>query len=212
MSSKRTLRQSSSSSRDQQVNGSASPCSARRSVSQAVAGSTTHLHASPQPIAPLPLPPATVPAAQLLARLFPDADDEARQASLDNTIRSEGSREAGLALLQRAYNMFNTCPVEGASLPPAGVALRNIDIGPHTIFYHPTYPAEMQADRAFTWSFYIGRAGQGRGSIMTDWSQKNIVFRIQIGWGMWEKFSTLLEELIFPADPCETPVASHQLA
>jgi hypothetical protein len=85
----------------------------RRSVSQAVAGSTTHLHASPQPIAPLPLPPATVPAAQLLARLFPDADDEARQASLDNTIRSEGSREAGLALLQRAYNMFNTCPVEG---------------------------------------------------------------------------------------------------
>ncbi|KAJ7718882.1 hypothetical protein B0H14DRAFT_3010558, partial [Mycena olivaceomarginata] len=146
--------------------------------------------ARPQPIAPLPLPTATVPAAQLLARLFPDADDEARLASLDDTIRSEGSREAGLALLQRAYDMFNTCPVEGAPLPPAG-------------------------------SFYIGRAGQGRGSIITDWSQQNIVFRIQIGWGTWEKFSTLLvlprttirvsypdgsggiaqEELIFPADP-----------
>ncbi|KAJ7809112.1 hypothetical protein B0H14DRAFT_2867633 [Mycena olivaceomarginata] len=188
--------------------------------------------ARPQPIAPLPLPPATVPAAQLLARLFPDADDEARQASLEDTIRSEGSREAGLALLQRAYNMFNTCPVEGAPLPPAGVALKSINIGLHTIFYHTTYPPEMQADRTFTWSFYIGRAGQGRGSIITDWSQQNIVFRIQIGWGTWEKFSTLLvlprttirvsypdssggiaqEELIFPADPRETPVASHQLA
>ncbi|KAJ6510307.1 hypothetical protein C8R47DRAFT_1208338 [Mycena vitilis] len=50
---------------NQQVNGLASPCSAA--------------------VAPLPLPPATVPAAQLLARLFPDADDEARQASLDDT-------------------------------------------------------------------------------------------------------------------------------
>ncbi|KAJ7805069.1 hypothetical protein B0H14DRAFT_2881934 [Mycena olivaceomarginata] len=185
----------------------------------------------PQSIAPLPLPPATVPVAQLLARVFPDADDETRKVALSNMIQSEGSRKAGLALLQDVYNKLNTYPVEGAKLPPASVALRTIDIGPHAIFYHRTYPAEVQADHPFLWSFYIGRAGQGRGSIITDWSKQNVVFSIQSGREMWENISTLVvlpratirvsyldssggitqEELVFPADPRETPIASHQL-
>ncbi|KAJ7822721.1 hypothetical protein B0H14DRAFT_2827788 [Mycena olivaceomarginata] len=175
MSSKRTLRVRPTKAHPSFGSRARAPPETNRSTAQ-------RPRARPQPIAPLPLPPATVPAAQLLARLFPDADDEARQASLDNTIRSEGSREAGLAYCNVPTICLNTCPVEGASLPPAGVALRSIDIGPHTIFYHPTYPAEMQADRAFTWSFTLA---------------------------VLEKDG---EELIFPADPCETPVASHQLA
>ncbi|KAJ6609549.1 hypothetical protein B0H10DRAFT_2063816 [Mycena sp. CBHHK59/15] len=151
------------------------------------------------PIAPLPLPPATVPAAQLLARVMPDANDQARQAFLDDTIRSEGSREAGLALVQRAYDMLNTCPAVGVRYPSASVTARN-------------------ADR--------------RDSILTDWSQHGIVFRIRSGWGTWEECPTLVilpcttirvsypdggsgtaeVQLIFPPDPRETPIASHQLA
>jgi hypothetical protein len=86
------------------INRSTVPKGPRRrpqvSLSQIAAGPTTHLHALPQSIAPLPLPPATVPVAQLLARVFPDADDETRKVALSNMIRSEGSRKASLALLQ----------------------------------------------------------------------------------------------------------------
>ncbi|KAJ7903879.1 hypothetical protein B0H13DRAFT_2335081 [Mycena leptocephala] len=134
----------------------------------------------------------TVPVAQLLARVFPHADFKARNNALRQLVQGEGSKQAALAVLQYAYNNLNLYPVEGAKSPPADVALKSIDIGPHTIFYHRTYPVEVQAAHPFLWSFYIGHAGKGRGSIITDCAQENVVFSIQNGGGKWQNISMLV--------------------
>ncbi|KAJ7854824.1 hypothetical protein B0H14DRAFT_3865406 [Mycena olivaceomarginata] len=184
---------------------------------------------SPQPFTPQPPPPVTVPVVQLLARVFPHADFKARNDALRQLVQGEGSKQAALAVLQYAYNNLNLYPVEGAKRPPADVALKSIDIGPHTIFYHRTYPVEVQAAHPFLWSFYIGHAGKGRGSIIADCAQENVVFSIQSGRGKWQNISTLVvlprttirvsyldsrgaatqEELVFPSDPREAPITSH---
>ncbi|KAJ7869262.1 hypothetical protein B0H14DRAFT_2571872 [Mycena olivaceomarginata] len=183
------------------------------------------------PFTPRPPPPVTVPVAQLLARVFPHADFKARNDALRQLVQGEGGKQAALAVLQYAYNSLNLYPVEGAKRPPADVALKSIDIGPHTSFYHRTYPVEMQAAHPFLWSFYIVHAGKRRGTIITDCAQKNVVFSIQSGRGKWQNISTLVvlprttirvsypdsrgaatqEELVFPSDPREAPITSHHL-
>ncbi|KAJ7820445.1 hypothetical protein B0H14DRAFT_2599949 [Mycena olivaceomarginata] len=88
-----------------------------------------------------------------------------------------------------------------------------------------------QAAHPFLWSFYIGHAGKGWGSIIADCAQENVVFSIQSGRGKWQNISTLVvlprttirvsyldsrgaatqEELVFPSDPREAPITSHYL-
>ncbi|KAJ7846802.1 hypothetical protein B0H13DRAFT_2362741 [Mycena leptocephala] len=152
-------------------------------------------------------------------------------ALVTQLVQGEGSKQAALAVLQYAYKNLNLYPVEGAKRPPADVALKSIDIGPHTIFYHRNYPVEVQAAHPFLWSFYIGHAGKGRGLIITDCAQENVFFSIQSGRGKWQNISTLVvlprttirvshldsrgaatqEELVFPSDPREAPITSHHL-
>lgn len=135
-----------------------SPISKNRSPSQYLADSRrckTHINDLHQPFTPQPPPPVTLPVAQLLARVFPHADFKARNDALRQLVQGEGRKQAALAVLQYAYNNLNLYPVEGVCIPitilrweklmlfqakhpPADVALKSIDIGPHTIFYHRT--------------------------------------------------------------------------
>ncbi|KAJ7847946.1 hypothetical protein B0H14DRAFT_3674353 [Mycena olivaceomarginata] len=134
--------------------------------------SQTDPYPLPEPVAPLVLPTANIPLEELLAHVFPDVDAQAQEKAFRDMIQSEGSKKAAVALLQSVYNNLNKYPVEGAKLPPTGVALRTINTGPHAIFYHRTYPAEVEADHPFFWSFYVGCAGKGPGSIITDFRSK----------------------------------------
>ncbi|KAJ7869505.1 hypothetical protein B0H14DRAFT_2727397, partial [Mycena olivaceomarginata] len=122
---------------------------------------------------------------------FPDADDETRKVALSNMIRSEGSRKAGLALLQDVYNKLNTYPVEGAKLPRLASLSGPLILARTPFFITRTYPAEVQAgSHHFSGPLYIGRAGQDGVRLSQDWSQQNVVFSIQSGRGMWANIST----------------------
>jgi hypothetical protein len=65
------------------------------------------------PSVPLVLPSANVPLEELLARVLPDVDAQAREKAFKDMIRSEGSEKAAVALFQSVYNNLIKYPVEG---------------------------------------------------------------------------------------------------
>ncbi|KAJ7788673.1 hypothetical protein B0H14DRAFT_3503919 [Mycena olivaceomarginata] len=75
--------------------------------------SQTDPYPLPHPVVPLVLPSANVPLEELLARVLPDVDAQAREKAFNDMIRSEGSKKAAVALFQSVYNNLIKYPVEG---------------------------------------------------------------------------------------------------
>ncbi|KAJ7129605.1 hypothetical protein C8R44DRAFT_872851 [Mycena epipterygia] len=125
-----------------------------------------------QQVPPKPLLPVAI--TEYLATTLPDASPQQQQDLFDGAINTEGGFEAAVTF----SNVSTTSPLL-VSLP-ANAEVNYTDVGPFTIFYHSTYP-HHQENNQFMRNFYIGRRGQGIGSIMPDWAQQGIVVRISDG-------------------------------
>ncbi|KAJ7744315.1 hypothetical protein B0H14DRAFT_2986948 [Mycena olivaceomarginata] len=123
--------------------------------------SKVHSRAPPKP--PLPV-----------ARRRP----QQRQYVFDDAVNTEGGFEAAVAF-------FN------APSPPVNADIKSTDVGPFTIFYHPTFPRHLQRITRLRGTFYIGRCGQGVRSIMPDWAQQGIVVKIPGLTGEWGECQAL---------------------
>ncbi|KAJ7021982.1 hypothetical protein C8F04DRAFT_1194940 [Mycena alexandri] len=173
-------------------------------------------------------PPATLTVPAVVAAVLPNAKDH--RAIFAETIENEGSYEAAVAYFEDFYKVVNSGVVFGAALPPPDVILSSIDVGRLTVFYHSTFPADLQRGNAFTWNFYIGLRGAGAHSIMSDWSKRGIVVRIPGLARKWEECQVLIvlactrvrisypegtgattHELVFPPDPNEADIPVHYL-
>ncbi|KAJ7677456.1 hypothetical protein B0H17DRAFT_1079222 [Mycena rosella] len=189
--------------------------------------------------------PVSVP--ELLAVLLPDGDARQRRELLEDMISVQGSHDAAIASLRPTYDVIKAGTVIGvrpcrrhcsgvtssasqAPSPPPNTEVKYADVGPFRIFYHSTFPRNIQNSNPFTWSFYIGQRGQGQDSIMPNWSQHGITIRIPDLTGKWadcpvltilpstrvrivysEDRTQVTREVVFPPDPKETSITVHYL-
>ncbi|KAJ7856746.1 hypothetical protein B0H14DRAFT_2752636 [Mycena olivaceomarginata] len=138
---------------------------------------------------PKPLLPVAV--AEFLATVLPDASPQQRQDVFDDTVNTEGGLEAAVAFFKRFHDVVASGVMMGAPSPPVNAEIKSTDVGPFTIFYHPTFPRHLQENNLFMWNFYIGRRGQGVCLIMPDLAQQGIVVKIPGLTGEWGECQAL---------------------
>ncbi|KAJ7791197.1 hypothetical protein B0H14DRAFT_2936435 [Mycena olivaceomarginata] len=145
---------------------------------------TVRSRATPEPLLP-------VAVAEFLATVLPDASPQQRQDVFDDAVNTEGGFGAAVAFFKRFHDVVASGVVMGAPSPPVNAEVKSTDVGPFTIFYHPTFPRHLQENNPFMWNFYIGRRGQGVHSIMPDLAQQGIVVKIPGLTGEWGECQAL---------------------
>ncbi|KAJ7903392.1 hypothetical protein B0H14DRAFT_2664772 [Mycena olivaceomarginata] len=158
-----------------------------------------------------PKPPLPVAVAEFLATMLPDASPQQRQDVFDDAVNTEGGFEAAVAFFKRFHDVVASGVVFGAPSPPVNADIKSTDVGPFTIFYHPTFPRHLQKNNPLRVR-----------SIMPDWAQQGIVVKIpcqaltilpstrqsQVRGGASHR-SRVTHELVFPPDPRESSITLH---
>ncbi|KAJ7174256.1 hypothetical protein C8R46DRAFT_1347496 [Mycena filopes] len=124
----------------------------------------------------LPMPPEV---ATLLATVLPNASPQELHEYWNTAFSTADGLEVAMASFRQFRDAFNTGVVIGRTTLPTNpnFLIKSADIGPFTIKYHATFPADIQEEHAFTWNFYIGWQGQDP---MTDWEEQGITVDIPL--------------------------------
>ncbi|KAJ6483471.1 hypothetical protein DFH09DRAFT_1164131 [Mycena vulgaris] len=168
-----------------------------------------------------PQPHCAVPA--VVAAIYPDAS-AAQQLEIFQNCAEHAGPEVAERFFQECLATIRSGIVFGAPVPPPGVELRRVNLEHLQIFYHSTFPEDLQGSNPFTWNFYIGLRGKGPESIIKDLGPAGIAVTIVGLTGKWEACNVLtvmertrarisytgrrpfIREIEFPADPRAPPV------
>ncbi|KAJ7982821.1 hypothetical protein DFH06DRAFT_711531 [Mycena polygramma] len=104
---------------------------------------------------------------RLLAEMYPTLEEENLREILDAALLVQDSKET-VEYFREMLEASKWGVMFGATTPPPNADLKWFDFDVHRIFYHSLYPPNHPNPDGFSWSFYIGKRGEGVESIIED--------------------------------------------